>query len=86
MVLIYETRPSSPWRPYIDVLPASFNTLMYWTNDELSELQASAVVAKIGKQDADELFRDKLWPIVKVSFSPTPHAAWSDFILCLLQY
>jgi hypothetical protein len=53
---------------------------MYWTNDELAELQASAVVAKIGKQDADELFRDKLWPIVKVSLPPTPHVAWSDFI------
>ncbi|KAI5841367.1 hypothetical protein DFP73DRAFT_528444 [Morchella snyderi] len=65
LVLIYETRLSSPWRPYIDVLPVSFNTLMYWANDELAELQASAVVAKIGKQDADELFRDKLWPIVK---------------------
>lgn len=66
IVLIYETRPSSPWKPYIDLLPRNFNTLMYWTAAELAELQGSAVVAKVGKTEADAVFREKLWPIVKV--------------------
>lgn len=39
---------------------------MYWTADELAELQGSAVVAKIGRTEADAMFREKLWPIVKV--------------------
>lgn len=39
---------------------------MYWTAEELAELQGSAVVAKVGKAEADAVFREKLWPIVKV--------------------
>lgn len=39
---------------------------MYWTAAELAELQGSAVVAKVGKTEADAVFREKLWPIVKV--------------------
>lgn len=66
LVLVYETRPSSPWKSYIDLLPRSFDTLMYWTADELAQLQGSAVVAKIGKEEADEVFRRELWPIVQV--------------------
>ncbi|KAL0633881.1 Ribosomal lysine N-methyltransferase 4 [Maublancomyces gigas] len=65
IVLIYETRPSSPWKPYIDLLPRTFDTLMYWSTAELAELQGSAVVAKIGRAEADVVFREKLWPIVK---------------------
>ena len=31
---------------------------MFWTQDELSELQASAIPSKIGKDSADQMFRD----------------------------
>lgn len=42
---------------------------MYWSTAELAELQGSAVVAKIGRTEADVVFREKLWPIVKVRLS-----------------
>lgn len=46
---------------------------MYWSDKELAELQSSAVVAKIGKEEADEVFRGKLWPIVEVCFREKKH-------------
>lgn len=38
---------------------------MFWAPEELSELQASAVVHKIGKREAEESFRERLWPVVR---------------------
>jgi SET domain-containing protein 6 len=66
LVMIYEhgCGSESNWKPYFDILPSSFDTLMYWSENELEELQASAVVKKIGKKEADEMFEDKIWPII----------------------
>lgn len=38
---------------------------MYWTEDELAELQASAVVNKIGKESANDMFLEQLIPVIK---------------------
>ncbi|CCX07273.1 hypothetical protein FPQ18DRAFT_310366 [Pyronema domesticum] len=65
LVLIFETRPSSPWAPYLDLLPTDFNSLMYWSGEELSQLRGSAVLDKIGKADADDIFLNKLLPVVQ---------------------
>jgi len=66
LTLIYEyfVDDASPWKPYLDVLPNDFQTLMFWTDDELEELQASAVRQKIGKADADLMFHTKLIPFL----------------------
>jgi SET domain-containing protein 6 len=64
-VLIFETRPESPWKPYIDLLPMEFNSLMFWTPEELAALKGSAVVEKIGKEDAETMFMSKLLPVVQ---------------------
>lgn len=68
LILIHSTRPTSLWKPYLDILPCEqdFNTLMYWTPEELEELRGSAVVEKIGREEAEGGFREKLWPVVKV--------------------
>lgn len=67
LVLIYEygQGEQSAWHPYLDILPAHFNTLAFWTPQELEELQGSAVVKKIGTEEADEAFISRLLPIVK---------------------
>ena len=69
LVMLYESvQPhsrESPWLPYFKVLPDEFDTLMYWTPDELEELQASAVRNKIGKESADKLFTEKVLPVVR---------------------
>jgi N-lysine methyltransferase SETD6 len=53
------------WTPYLNVLPTHFDTLMYWTDEELQELQASPVLNKIGKKEADKDFEENLVPIIR---------------------
>ncbi|OCL05028.1 SET domain-containing protein [Glonium stellatum] len=67
LVMLYEYMrgANSPWKPYFDVLPTEFNTLMFWAEDELAELQASAVRGKIGREGADNLFKEMMMPIIR---------------------
>jgi N-lysine methyltransferase SETD6 len=64
IVLVYEylRHDPSPWYPYLQLLPTTFDTLMFWTPAELSELQGSAVVNKIGKEAAEENWNSTLLP------------------------
>ncbi|KAF7508506.1 hypothetical protein GJ744_009219 [Endocarpon pusillum] len=66
LVLIYEylRRDSSPWFPYLQLLPTTFDTLMFWTPAELLELQGSAVVDKVGKGSAEENWNHTILPIM----------------------
>ena len=57
--------PASKWRPYFDVLPDTFDSLMFWSDAELAELQASHVVNNIGKAEADQSFRSVILPLVR---------------------
>ncbi|KAI1760192.1 SET domain-containing protein [Hypoxylon sp. FL1150] len=67
LIMIYEYLQggNSRWRPYLDVLPDQFETLMWWNDHELGELQASSIVSKIGKDEADGMFRAKVLPVVE---------------------
>jgi SET domain-containing protein 6 len=65
MLYEYHNGSASNWAPYFAVLPTDFNTLMFWSDDELAELQASAVVNKIGKEGADEVFTEQLLPVIE---------------------
>lgn len=43
------------WKPYFDVLPKQFNTPMFWDPSKAKKLlQGSALVDKIGKEEAEE--------------------------------
>ncbi|KAF1986013.1 SET domain-containing protein [Aulographum hederae CBS 113979] len=64
MIVEYLRGSESQWKPYFDVLPRRFDSLMFWSPSELEELQASAVVHKIGKEDADQAFREHVVPRV----------------------
>ena len=67
LVMIYEhlQGDKSPWKPYLDTLPKEFDTLMFWSESELSELQASSIVSKIGKDEAEDMFRAKILPVIQ---------------------
>jgi SET domain-containing protein 6 len=69
MLYEYLNGDASNWAAYFSVLPSEFDTLMHWTEDELAELQASAVVNKIGKEGANEKFLEELIPVIK-EFAP----------------
>ncbi|KAF7875037.1 hypothetical protein EAF04_002209 [Stromatinia cepivora] len=53
---------NSKWAPYLAVLPERLDSLVFWSDSELAELQASAVVKKIGKKDAEDMFKSYIAP------------------------
>lgn len=65
MIYEYQRGSGSRWKPYFDVLPESFDTLMYWSNEELKHLEGSAVVNKIGRKSADKAFTEQIIPIIR---------------------
>jgi SET domain-containing protein 6 len=67
LVMIYEylKGDKSRWKRYFDVLPTEFDTLMWWSDKELDWLQASSIIPKIGKEEADSTFRARILPVVK---------------------
>ncbi|KAI9687486.1 MAG: hypothetical protein M1822_002096 [Bathelium mastoideum] len=72
LVLMHEWSKAqeSAWNLYIDVLPIgspSFQPLMFWPEDALRELQASPVLGRLGRKEAEEAFRSILLPILKKS-------------------
>ncbi|KZF22667.1 SET domain-containing protein [Xylona heveae TC161] len=90
LVMLYEflRGDRSPWKLYFDVLPDKFDSLMFWSENELAELQGSAVIHKIGKTQADEMFRSKILPIIQsrpeifeISTSTTGHSEESILAL-----
>lgn len=64
MVLEYLDGSQSRWKPYFDVLPESFDSLMFWSDAELQCLEGSTVVEKIGKESADATFSEQLIPVI----------------------
>ncbi|KAI1272191.1 SET domain-containing protein [Xylaria sp. FL0933] len=91
LVMIYEYLQGerSRWHRYFDVLPTEFDTLMWWSDKELDWLQASAIVSKIGKDDADSMFRSKVLPIVEQNtnvFYPEGAQKLSEDELILLAH
>ncbi|KAI0141607.1 SET domain-containing protein [Xylariaceae sp. FL1272] len=67
LVMIYEylQGDQSRWKPYFDVLPTDFETLIWWGDKDLEQLQASSIISKIGKDEADSMFRVKILPVVE---------------------
>jgi len=78
--IIYEylRKEASPWHPYFRVLPETFDSLMFWSPSELAELQASAVVRKVGRQDAEESWKETIIPLMKNRPDLFPLAAGDD--------
>ncbi|OAA55522.1 set domain containing protein [Niveomyces insectorum RCEF 264] len=67
LTMIYEflRGDRSPWKAYFDVLPAVFDTPMFWTEDELAALQASPVVDRVGRAEADNMIKSKVLPVIR---------------------
>ncbi|KAJ5920943.1 hypothetical protein N7466_009269 [Penicillium verhagenii] len=67
LVMLYEylRGGQSKWAPYFRVLPSRFDTLMFWSDEELRELQGSAILDKIGKSSANDSILQSIAPIVR---------------------
>ncbi|KAI2011878.1 Ribosomal lysine N-methyltransferase 4 [Ophidiomyces ophidiicola] len=64
MIYEYLRGAASRWSSYFDVLPTEFDTLMFWTDEELHQLKGSFVLGKIGKQQADEMIYEDILPLI----------------------
>ncbi|KIW90359.1 uncharacterized protein Z519_09004 [Cladophialophora bantiana CBS 173.52] len=66
VTIIYEylRKEKSPWHAYFQVLPTKFDSLMFWNAAELDTLQASAVVDKISRSQAEESWKETMIPVM----------------------
>ncbi|EIW83379.1 SET domain-containing protein [Coniophora puteana RWD-64-598 SS2] len=55
----------SKWDVYLSSLPSTFDTPMFWSAEDLEELKGTAVPDKIGRNDAEKDYREKLVPAVQ---------------------
>ncbi|KAI9818524.1 MAG: hypothetical protein M1827_000583 [Pycnora praestabilis] len=94
LVMIYEYLKGSEsrWKSYFDILPLHFDSLMFWSDEELAELQGSAVLHKIGKNEADEIFKMQILRVIQArpevfvvssSMPPCEHPLSDSTILAL---
>lgn len=68
LVMIYESGKgeSSLWYPYWQILPDRIdNILINWSDEELRELQGSAVLNRVGKEEANQALETFMLPVVK---------------------
>ncbi|KAJ4389046.1 Ribosomal lysine N-methyltransferase 4 [Gnomoniopsis smithogilvyi] len=94
LILIHEhlLGAASRWAPYLAILPegpADFNTPMFWTDVELAELQASPVVSKVGRDEAEAMIRTKILPVVRAhadAFFPPDSQVLTDDELIQLAF
>lgn len=63
IILVEGSREDSKWAPYLALLPPQLDSLVFWSESELSELQASTVVHKIGRANAEEAFAEHIFPL-----------------------
>jgi SET domain-containing protein 6 len=66
LIIIYECLrgQASPWALYLKLLPSNFDTLMFWSEEELEELKGSEVLHKIGRESAEDAWRETLIPVM----------------------
>ncbi|KAI4674820.1 uncharacterized protein J4E84_010426 [Alternaria hordeiaustralica] len=68
LVMMYEhlQGDASRWKPYLDVLPRTFDTPIFWSEAELKELEGTCLsVDKIGKQQSDDMLRSRVVPVIE---------------------
>ncbi|KAF8837690.1 SET domain-containing protein [Paxillus ammoniavirescens] len=74
-----KTKTDAKWAPYIRTLPSTFDTPMFWNAEELEELKGTAVIDKIGRDDAERAYWESVVPAIKTSpvlFPPSHHDKW----------
>ncbi|KAE8444387.1 hypothetical protein EG329_000587 [Mollisiaceae sp. DMI_Dod_QoI] len=70
IILAEASRKDSKWAPYFAVLPQTLDSLVFWSDAELSELQASTVAKKIGRASAEVMFTQHIVPLNIGNASP----------------
>lgn len=53
------------WGPYFGIMPTLFTTPMFWSSDQLRELQGTDVQDKIGRMEAEVDYRECVLPYIQ---------------------
>ncbi|KAF8647120.1 hypothetical protein AX16_006952 [Volvariella volvacea WC 439] len=56
---------SSKWNDYLEILPTKFDTPMFWNQEELDELKGTSIVEKLGRDEAERDYSQKVLPAVQ---------------------
>ncbi len=64
LTMLYESIHDSFWKPYFDILPSTFDTPMFWNEEELEWLRGSSVCSHIGKEQAEQDYHTTIKPII----------------------
>ncbi|KAF5380369.1 hypothetical protein D9615_004738 [Tricholomella constricta] len=75
LCMMWETArgTSSKWLEYFDTLPTHFDTPMFWNQADLTELAGTSVIEKLGREEAEQSYTEKLLPAIQTRpdiFSP----------------
>ncbi|KAL2067851.1 hypothetical protein VTL71DRAFT_15949 [Oculimacula yallundae] len=73
IILAEGQRQDSKWAPYLALLPRDLDSLVFWSDEELKELQASTVVHKIGRAAAEDMFSRHISPLLHNANSEMCH-------------
>lgn len=47
LTMMWESRQEdSLWKPYFDIMPTQFDSLMFWSEEDLKELEGCAVLCR----------------------------------------
>lgn len=66
LAMMYEdSQPSSHWRTYLDILPRTLNTPVFWTSSQLDLLSGSAIVDHIGAKKIKSEYNTYIAPLLK---------------------
>ncbi|KAI0272250.1 hypothetical protein BGY98DRAFT_1001427 [Russula aff. rugulosa BPL654] len=55
---------SSKWSTYLASLPIAFDTPMFWSSEDLEQLRGTGILDKIGKEQAENDYFNKVVPIL----------------------
>lgn len=59
-----DSQPSSHWRTYLDILPHTLNTPVFWTDSQLGLLKGSSILTRIGAKQIEKDYKKVIVPLL----------------------
>ncbi|SCU81842.1 LANO_0B04346g1_1 [Lachancea nothofagi CBS 11611] len=85
IAILYElkvVKDESHWWAYFQVWPqpSAINSLMYWSEDEISHLTPSTVSSRIGREGAEAMYMRVMAHIKELGLSQLETVTWDEFV------
>lgn len=60
-----KAQTQTEWSPYLNILPQTFDTPMFWNDADLEELKGTSIPNKIGKEEATANYVESVRPYIQ---------------------